>query len=1103
MSVKVALNHKTHYKFDRLVNLSAHIFRLRPAVHSRTKIESYSIKILPANHFINWQQDPFGNYQARVVFPEQTKELYVEVDLIANLKVINPFDFFIEEYAKNYPFEYDKQLKEELVTYLKPTEDGQLLTNLVRSIDKKSIPTNDFLVKINQMVWRLLQYTIRMDAGVQPCEVTLEKKLGSCRDYTWLMIQLFRHLGIAARFVSGYSIQLKPDEKPLDGPAGVSQDVTDLHAWCEVYIPGAGWIGLDATSGLFATEGHIPLACTPHYESAAAITGLLDPCETVMEYSNTITRIHEDPRVTKPYTDEQWAAMDALGHKIEADLQRNDVKMTMGGEPTFVSIDDMEGEEWNVAADSPFKRERANDLFLRLRDSFAKGALLHYGQGKWYPGELLPRWSYSLVWRKDGINFWQNTSLLADITKDYGFGKLEATKFVDSLAKELKLSSQFVHTAYEDVFYYLLSEGKTPINIDPLKKDLKSNLERQYLVDLLQKDMGEPTGYVIPLEWSFEKNQWLSSQWKFRRTHLFLIPGNSSMGYRLPLDALAYVAPEDREPQLERDLFDNMPPLGDYHKNPTPYTVLDEPKKIVRTALCVEVRKGKLFIFMPPLTQIEQYLQVLSLIEKVAATLALPVVIEGYTPPKDNRIEKLILSADPGVIEVNIHPAKTWAELTNNYSKLFEQARLARLGCEKFMQDGKHTGSGGGNHITIGGATPSESPLLRRPDLLRSLITYWQHHPGLSYLFAGSFVGPTSQAPRVDEGRDDILYELEIAFSQIKEGQEQPYWLTDRLLRHILTDITGNTHRAEFCIDKLYSPDSSAGRLGILEFRAFDMPPHYRMCMLQLLLIRALVAMFWQKPYKGKLVRWGTELHDRFLLPHYCIADMKEVCRDLQQFGYPFDEQWLDAFYEFRFPVHGTVQIDTMTLEVRMAIEPWHVLGEEATSVGTARYVDSSLEKVQIKIAGMTNNRHILLCNGKRIPLKNTGTVGEYVAGVRYKAWNPPSALHPTIEAQSPLVFDVIDTWSKRSIGGCQYYVSHPGGRSYDTFPVNSYEAESRRINRFWDIGHTPDTLQVSPNFETLVEFVPKGSGITINEIPNEIINEDFPFTLDLRMANG
>lgn len=1099
MAIKVALNHKTHYRFDRVVTLSPHVFRLRPAAHSRTKIESYSLKILPENHFINWQQDPFGNYQARVVFQEQTKELYVEVDLVADLKVINPFDFFIEEYAQKFPFKYDAQLKEELIVYLKPAEAGTELLKLVKQIDLSPKETIDFLVMINSLIHNTLNYTVRLDTGVQSCEQTIESKWGSCRDYTWLMVNLFRHLGIASRFVSGYSIQLKPDEKPLEGPAGVAEDVTDLHAWCEVFIPGAGWVGLDATSGLFATEGHIPLACTPHYDSAAAITGMLDFCESTMEYSNTVTRIHEDPRVTKPYTEQQWAAMDALGNKVEADLQKHDVRMTMGGEPTFVSIDDMESEQWNTDADGKLKRERANDLFIRLQKSFTKGGLLHYGQGKWYPGELLPRWAFGLYWRKDNVPLWHDAALLADINKDYKYSKTEAAKFADSLAKKLNLSSAFVQKAYEDVFYYLMSEGNIPSNVNPLEKDLKSPIERQFLVDLLQKDMGDPVGYVLPVEWSYEKNRWLSSKWNMRRKHLFLIPGNSPIGLRLPLDRIDYMDANKQENQYEADLFDDLPPLPDYTKNPVKYTFIDEPTYVVRSSLCIEPRDGKLHIFIPPLKQLEQYAQILSTIEAVAKELKYPVVIEGYTPPKDNRIVNIMVTPDPGVIEVNIHPAQTWNDVKENFGKLFEQAKQARLGCEKFMTDGRHTGTGGGNHITIGGAKPIDSPLLRRPDLIRSLITYWQHHPGLSYLFAGPFIGPTSQAPRVDEGRDDKLYELEIAFSQIKDNQEVPFWLTDRLLRHLLTDITGNTHRAEFCIDKLYSPDSSAGRLGILEFRAFDMPPHYQMCMLQLLLIRSLVSMFWQKPYKGKLVRWGTELHDRFLLPHYCMNDMKEVCQDLQEFGYPFSESWLEAFYEFRFPVYGKVQIAELELEVRMAIEPWHVLGEETTSSGTARYVDSSLEKVQVKISGMTNNRHILMCNGKRIHIKNTGVNGEYVAGVRYKAWNPPSALHPSIQAQSPLVFDVIDTWTKRSIGGCKYYVSHPGGRSYDTFPVNSYEAESRRINRFWEIGHTPDALQITPGFETLTEFIPEGSGIVLNEIPNEVIDEDFPFTLDLR----
>ena len=1114
MAIRVALHHKTSYHFDRLVTLSPHEVRLRPAPHARTPILAYSLTVLPEQHFVNWQQDPYGNYIGRFVFPELTDVLEFTVDLIADMTVINPFDFFVEPYAEGFPFAYPDEVKSELSPYLKNGATDPAVVAWVaaarQDMLKDGMLTNDFLVGVNQRLQGDIGYTVRMEPGVQTPAQTLALKLGSCRDTGWLLVQILREFGLAARFVSGYLIQLKADQASLDGPSGTEVDFTDLHAWTEVYIPGAGWIGLDPTSGMLTGEGHIPLACTATPSSAAPVTGFSDKAEVEFFHEMTITRIHEDPRVTKPYSDADWHKINELGQEVDADLVYQDVRLTQGGEPTFVSIDDMDGDEWNTLAHGDNKRELAGQLMLRLKDHFAPGGMLHYGQGKWYPGEPLPRWALNIFWRTDGQPMWRNPALFSDEHVNDGYTEKQAQQFVEALVSALGLPSNSPIPAYEDVIQQAQREEGLPPNLDPLKANLKDPEERRRLARLLQTGLGAVVGYVLPLKpdelpWSDQAKlniaiptTWLTSAWPLKREHLYLIEGESPLGLRLPLSALPWVQPEDKELDTERDTLEPRPALADATKegvlshaeadlaarksaakkvDPAP-----APREVIHTALCVQVRAGRLHIFMPPVKRIEDYLALVGAIEATAAHLKLKLWLEGYAPPRDPRIKLLSVTPDPGVIEVNVQPASSWNELVHNMTTLYKEARLTRLGTEKFMVDGRHTGTGGGNHATLGGATVADSPMLRRPDLLKSLITYWQNHPSLSYLFSGTFIGPTSQAPRVDEARDDNLYELAIAFQQmdqvlptLHEGDKP--WMVDRLLRNLLVDLTGNTHRSEFSIDKLYSPDGPTGRLGLVEFRAFEMPPHERMSLLQMLLLRALVARFWRQPWNAKLVHWGTALHDRWMLPHFVAQDIRDVAKDLRASGYAFEEHWFDPFIEFRFPRFGTVVYEGVELELRQAIEPWNVLGEEMTGGGTARYVDSSVERMQILVRGLTDGRHIVACNGRNVPLHPTGVPGEYVAGVRFRAWSPWSALHPSIKVQAPLVFDLVDVWSGRSIGGCTYHVVHPGGRSEEGSPVNANAAEARRFARFWAHGHTPGPMTVL----------------------KEPLNPSMPMTLDLR----
>jgi uncharacterized protein (DUF2126 family) len=765
----------------------------------------------------------------------------------------------------------------------------------------------------------------------------------------------------------------------------------------------------------------------------------------MMQAWNTDPWILTHPHLVSPYTEAQWQQIQALGATVETHLQRLDVRLTMGGEPTFVSATDFESAQWRIDALGEQKQAIASQLQQRLQQRFCPaGSLLHAGIGKLYAGETEPRWALGCYWRQDGVPICRYPHVRWDNAPTTAATPETAHQFMQQLVQQLGVPSGCI----------------LPV-VEP---------ETNLLV-----------GYTLPLLPVLRDGQlrWSSCRWTVPDNQLVLLPGRSAIGLRLPWQQL---------PPVETLELEEIAPLAAAPTGTGPDIVESAPNSI-RVALSLEIRQGQLWVFMPPFASARSYVDAIAAIETTADRCGLSVRIEGYPPPSNQGILGFQITPDPGVIEVNIQPAQTWDQLVQIYLALQEEAHQCGLGAIKYLQDGRPVNTGGGAHITLGGSTPLDSPLLRRPDLLRSLISYWQNHPSLSYLFAGLFVGPTSQSPRLDEARHESLYELELAFQFLQPGQDVPPWLVDRLLRNLLIDVTGNTHRTALCIDKLFPVDNLPNQLGLLEFRSFAMPPHAHMNLVQLLLVRSLVAWFWAQPYTEPLIRWGTTLHDAFLLPYYLERDFQAVLADLRAAGYEFQADWFRPFWDFRFPSYGQVTCqgyhgETFQLELRHAIEPWHVLGEEMTHNGTARLVDSSLERLQVKLVHQSSGLafpllYTITCNGYPLPLQATDTSQVVVAAVRYRARMTSQMLHPAISPHVPLRFDVVHLQSGRSLGGCFYHVDSPNGEPYTHFPTDPDAARRRMAERF-----VPHAGEPQPVLQSSLA-----------------IHSDYPKTLDLRWA--
>jgi uncharacterized protein (DUF2126 family) len=1097
MSVRVGITHSMLRRFERPVLLSTHWLRLRPAPQTRARITAYSLAVQGGPHYLNWVRDPFENYLARLDVSEPVSTLGLELDLIAELEPINPFDFLSEPDAAQHPFAYPPQLRKELASYLQVTAPGPRCQAWLETLDRAPASTVERLDEVNRRVHAAHGLTATAVPGPVDLEAFLERRTGSCWDAAWLLTLSLRHLGLAARFACGYRIVLAKESG--------DQDAVSLHTWSEAYIPGAGWIGLDPEAGVFTTEGYIPLACAPDPLHVVPFVGEREAGEKMEGEALRVRRL--DPLdASWPFTDAQWADVQALGHVVERDLEGQGLKLTLGLSLSLVANDPTAGPEWGIASLGSSKREAAEALLERLWKRVAPGGVPHLGQGEWYAGDGLPRWRLACYYRTDGQPVWHNPAWVARRRAHEDVGPGEAKIFAQSLAHALGVQGSGVIAAHEDGLHEL---WRTRARVDPAPaaEDLADPVRRRALAERLSVSGGEPTGYVLPICWHHRAGRWTGGTWTFRRDGLYLMPGDSSMGYRLPLDSLVGDEQSELEAQAERSQFEDLPPLPEiYDEVRARLRAASEPHTSIapadegasgdrapRTALCVEVRDGQIHVFLPPVSHLERYLELVAAVEVAAERLETSVILEGYEPPEDYRLRRFVLEPDAGVLRLLLPETASWTERISLLEAAYDEAARAGLRGERVTPDGRRLPSGGGGPVTLGGTRPAESPFLTRPDILRGLVAYWQRHPSLSYFFAGRAIGPSGPAPRPDEGRDEVLYELSIALERLPRDGSLGPWQTDRVLRHLLADPSGDLKRAEIRVDQLYAPERASLRLGRVQISAFETAPEARSAALQSLLIVGLLGRFARHSDSGALVRWGAALHDRFMLPAALWDDLRGVIEDVNAAGYPFQLEWFEPLMARRFPVLGTVHLGEITLELREAHEPWPLLAEEVTPGGIARFIDVATERLQVSVSGLSPGRYVLVCNGRRVPLQGTSVHGAHLAGVRYKVSDPPATLHPTIQPVEALVFDLIDAWSGRAIGGCSYFpprqdVAGPVGPVPATGPRGERSARAR----------PPAPSPFVPRQIRGGRFLPEGSGPGPMSTPSPGHDGRSPYLLDM-----